>query len=106
MHVFMLSCIKHACFYPFSAYFSPHDIIAEKGPLTFTYNVFVDLPDLGNSLDNAVLVPGNGDLVLHEGERGDVDSCSCLFHDGFGHRAVGTLDERVVLFLHFQSLKS
>ena len=30
----MLSCIKHACFHvfsPFSAYFSPHDIIAEKG---------------------------------------------------------------------------
>ena len=30
----MLSCIKHACFhvfYPFSAYFSPHDIIVEKG---------------------------------------------------------------------------
>ena len=34
--VFMLSCIKHACFHvfsPFSAYFSPHDIIAEKGLL-------------------------------------------------------------------------
>ena len=34
--VFMLSCIKHACFHvfsPFSAYFSPHDIIVEKGPL-------------------------------------------------------------------------
>ena len=34
--VFMLSCIKHACFHvfsPFSAYFFPHDIIAEKGPL-------------------------------------------------------------------------
>ena len=32
----MLSCIKHACFHvfsPFSAYFSPHDIIAEKGLL-------------------------------------------------------------------------
>ena len=32
----MLLCIKHACFHvfsPFSAYFSPHDIIAEKGPL-------------------------------------------------------------------------
>ena len=29
---FMFSCIKHACFQafsPFSAYFSPHDIIAE-----------------------------------------------------------------------------
>ena len=29
-----ISCIKHACFhifFPFSAYFSPHDIIAEKG---------------------------------------------------------------------------
>ena len=28
MHVFMLSCIKHTCFhvfYPFSAYFFPHD---------------------------------------------------------------------------------
>ena len=41
MHVFMLSCIKHAClhvhvFSPFSAYFSPHDIIAEKGPLQST----------------------------------------------------------------------
>ena len=36
MHVFMLSCIKHACFHvfsPFSAYFFPHDIIAEKGLL-------------------------------------------------------------------------
>ena len=36
MHVFMLSCIKHACFdvfSPFSAYFFAHDIIAEKGPL-------------------------------------------------------------------------
>ena len=32
-HVFMLSCIKHACFHVFSAYFSPHDIIAEKGLL-------------------------------------------------------------------------
>ena len=34
IRVFMLSCIKHACFHvfsPFSAYFSPHDIIAEKG---------------------------------------------------------------------------
>ena len=34
--VFMLSCIKHACFHvfsPFSAYFSPHDIIAENGLL-------------------------------------------------------------------------
>ena len=32
----MLSCIKHACFHvfsPFSAYFFPHDIIAEKGLL-------------------------------------------------------------------------
>ena len=32
--VFMLSCIKHARFHvfsPFSAYFSPHDIIAENG---------------------------------------------------------------------------
>ena len=37
IRVFMLSCIKHACFHvfsPFSAYFSPHDIIAEKGLLT------------------------------------------------------------------------
>ena len=37
MHVFMLSCIKHACFHvfsPFSAYFFPHDIIAEKGLLS------------------------------------------------------------------------
>ena len=36
IRVFMLSCIKHACFHvfsPFSAYFSPHDIIAEKGLL-------------------------------------------------------------------------
>ena len=36
--VFMLSCIKHACFRvfsPFSAYFFPHDIIAEKGLLMF-----------------------------------------------------------------------
>ena len=34
--VFMLSCIKHACFHvfsPFSAYFFPPDIIAEKGLL-------------------------------------------------------------------------
>ena len=34
--VFMLSCIKHACFHvfsPFSAYFFPHDIIAENGLL-------------------------------------------------------------------------
>ena len=34
IRVFMLSCIKHACFHvfsPFSAYFPPHDIIAEKG---------------------------------------------------------------------------
>ena len=32
----MLSCIKHACFQvfsPFSAYFSPHYIIVEKGLL-------------------------------------------------------------------------
>ena len=37
IHVFMLSCIKQACFHvfsPFSAYFSPHDIIVEKGPLS------------------------------------------------------------------------
>ena len=36
IRVFMLSCTKHACFHvfsPFSAYFSPHDIIAEKGLL-------------------------------------------------------------------------
>ena len=36
IRVFMLSCIKYACFHvfsPFSAYFSPHDIIAEKGLL-------------------------------------------------------------------------
>ena len=36
IRVFMLSCIKHACFHvfsPFSAYFSPHDIIAEMGLL-------------------------------------------------------------------------
>ena len=36
MHVFMLLCIKHACFRvfsPFSAYLFPHDIIAEKDPL-------------------------------------------------------------------------
>ena len=33
IHVFMLSCIKHALFSPFSAYFSPHDIIAEMGLL-------------------------------------------------------------------------
>ena len=36
MHVFMLSYMKHACFHvfsPFSAYFFPHDIIAEKGLL-------------------------------------------------------------------------
>ena len=34
----MLSCIKHTCFHvfsPFSAYFFPHDIIAEKGLLLF-----------------------------------------------------------------------
>ena len=34
IRVFMLSCIKHACFHvfsPFSAYFFPHDIIVEKG---------------------------------------------------------------------------
>ena len=40
IHVFMLSCIKHACFLvfsPFSAYFSPHDIIAEKGLLLRRY---------------------------------------------------------------------
>ena len=38
IRVFMLSCIKHACFHvfsPFSAYFSPHDIIAEKGLLDY-----------------------------------------------------------------------
>ena len=38
IRVFMLSCIKHACFHvfsPFSAYFFPHDIIAEKGLLAF-----------------------------------------------------------------------
>ena len=35
IRVFMLSCIKQACFhvFSFSAYFFPHDIIAEKGPL-------------------------------------------------------------------------
>ena len=36
IRVFMLSCIKHACFHvfsPFSAYFSSHDIIEEKGLL-------------------------------------------------------------------------
>ena len=40
IRVFMLSCIKHACFQafsPFSAYFSPHDIIAEKGLLPVHY---------------------------------------------------------------------
>ena len=38
IRVFMLSCIKHTCFHvfsPFSAYFFPHDIIAEKGLLLF-----------------------------------------------------------------------
>ena len=42
IRVFMLSCIKHACFHvfsPFSAYFSPHDIIAEKGLLTACYTI-------------------------------------------------------------------
>ena len=44
MHVFMLSCIKHAClhvFSPFSAYFFAHDIIAEKGPLQLDFNLAV-----------------------------------------------------------------
>ena len=41
MHVFMLSCIKHACFHVFSAYFSPHDIIAEKG-LLYTAAVLLE----------------------------------------------------------------
>ena len=38
MHVFMLSCIKHACFHVFSAYFFPHDIIAEKGLLSLHFS--------------------------------------------------------------------
>ena len=36
IRVFMLSCIKHACFHvfsPFSAYFFPHYIVVEKGLL-------------------------------------------------------------------------
>ena len=40
IHIFMFSCIKHACFYvfsPFSANFFPHDIIAEKGLLRGRY---------------------------------------------------------------------
>ena len=44
MHVFMLSCIKHACFHvfsPFSAYFFAHDIIVEKGPLQLYFNLAV-----------------------------------------------------------------
>ena len=48
MHLFMyktgmLSCIKHACFhvfYPFSAYFFPHDIIAEKRPFCTLVTAF------------------------------------------------------------------
>ena len=38
MHVFMLACVKHACFHvfsPFSAHFSPHD--TEKGPLCLIF---------------------------------------------------------------------
>ena len=37
IHVFMLSCIKHACFHvfsPFGAYFFPHDIIASINVFT------------------------------------------------------------------------
>ena len=44
IRVFMLSCIKHACFHvfsPFSAYFFPHDIIAEKG-LLYTAAVLLE----------------------------------------------------------------
>ena len=39
IRVFMLSCIKHARFSPFSAYFFPLDIIAEKGLLAGTVHV-------------------------------------------------------------------
>ena len=46
IRVFMLACIKHACFHvfsPFSAYFSPHDIIAEKGLLYYGNSLFCDV---------------------------------------------------------------
>ena len=36
----MLSCIKHACFHvfsPFSAYFFPHDIIADYSDIVLSY---------------------------------------------------------------------
>ena len=58
--VFMLSCIKHACFHvfsPFSAYFSPHDIIAENGLLhldcsTDVYDLLTDTKNTTWPLDH------------------------------------------------------
>ena len=50
--VFILSSIKHACFHvfsPFSAYFFPHDIIAEKGLL-------YDIISMCNELKSALVV--------------------------------------------------
>ena len=55
IRVFMLSCIKHACFHifsPFSAYFSPHDIIAEKGLQIFGRPLHVNLKGLNKLLFN------------------------------------------------------
>ena len=61
IRVFMLSCIKHACFRvvsPFSAYFSPHDIIAEKGLLMHTFQTTPTRP---------MAVSGQQELAVHYG---------------------------------------
>ena len=76
MHVFMLSCIKHTCFHAFSAYFPPHDIIAEKGALphyclhTHTRgHLYLSRLGLGREVDDQglvhLLVEAVHQLVLH-----------------------------------------
>ena len=70
-----------------------------------SYHSRVDLLDFSHGLSNGVLVPGNGDLVLHEGERGDVHPCPCLLRDLLRSGAVRTRYERVEVFVNFQSFK-
>ena len=64
IRVFMLSCIKYACFHvfsPFSAYFFPHDIIAEKGLLTQAYLGLQFGEDVPPSLYHHRRLPGHHD---------------------------------------------
>lgn len=58
------------------------------------------------ALQDTLLLPSNGHLVLHDTGRRNVDSHIVFCHHGVDLLVVGTADERVVLLGNFQLLIS